>query len=159
MQARASMNLTRDEAQSRARVLSVDTYDVELDLSRDEPTFPSTTVARFRCNEPGASTFIDMVAASVREVELNGRRLDPTEVFDGTRITLADLAEDNTLRVVADCRYMNTGEGLHRFTDPVDKAVYLYTQFEVADSRRMFAVFDQPDLKGTFTFTATTPAG
>ena len=158
MQARVNMNLTRDEAQSRARVLSVDTYDVELDLSRDEPTFPSATVVRFRCTEPGVSTFIDTVAAAVWEVELNGRRLDPAEVFDGTRITLSDLAEDNTLRVVADCRYMNTGEGLHRFTDPVDKAVYLYTQFEVADSRRMFAVFDQPDLKATFTFTVTTPA-
>ncbi len=77
MQARANMNLTRDEAQSRARVLSVDTYDVELDLTREEPTFPSTTVVRFRCTEPGASTFIDLVAASVREVELNGRALDP----------------------------------------------------------------------------------
>ena len=92
MQARASMNLTRDEAQSRARVLSVDTYDVELDLTREEPTFPSTTVVRFRCTEAGASTFIDLVAPTVREIELNGRALDPAEVFDGTRIRLADLA-------------------------------------------------------------------
>ena len=53
---------------------------------------------------------------------------------------------------------MNTGEGLHRFIDPVDKAVYLYTQFEVADSRRMYAVFEQPDLKASFTFTVHAPA-
>jgi aminopeptidase N len=151
------MNLTRDEAQSRARVLSVDTYDVELDLTREESTFPSTTVVRFRCTEPGASTFIDLVAPSVREIELNGRALDPAEVFDGTRIRLDDLAAENALRVVADCRYMNTGEGLHRFIDPVDKAVYLYTQFEVADSRRMYAVFEQPDLKASFTFTVHAP--
>jgi aminopeptidase N len=152
------MNLTRDEAQSRARVLSVDTYDVELDLTREEPTFPSTTVVRFRCTEPGTSTFIDLVASSVREVELNGRALDPAEVFDGTRMRLDDLAAENTLRVVADCRYMNTGEGLHRFIDPVDKAVYLYTQFEVADSRRVYAVFEQPDLKASFAFTVHAPA-
>ena len=152
------MNLTRDEAQSRARVLSVDTYDVALDLTREEPTFPSTTVVRFRCTEPGASTFIDLVAPTVREIELNGRALDPAEVFDGTRIRLTDLGAENTLRVVADCRYMNTGEGLHRFIDPVDKAVYLYTQFEVADSRRMYAVFEQPDLKASFTFTVQAPA-
>jgi aminopeptidase N len=158
VQARASMNITRDEAQSRARVISVDAYDVELDLTREEPTFPSTTVVRFRCTEPGASTFVDLVAPSLREVELNGRALDPAEVFDGTRISLDDLGAENTLRVAADCRYMNTGEGLHRFIDPVDKAVYLYTQFEVADSRRMFAVFEQPDLKASFRFTVLAPA-
>jgi aminopeptidase N len=158
VQARANMNLTRDEAQSRARVLSVDSYVVDLDLSREEPTFPSTTVVRFRCTEPGAGTFIDLVSSSLHEVELNGRSLDPAEVFDGTRIRLDHLAEDNTLRVVADCRYMNTGEGLHRFIDPVDRAVYLYTQFEVADSRRVFAVFEQPDLKASFTFTVHAPA-
>ncbi|HEX6920724.1 MAG TPA: aminopeptidase N, partial [Actinomycetes bacterium] len=156
--AQSSMNLTRDEAQARARVLSVDGYDVELDLSEGEATFGSTTVVRFRCNEPGTSTFIDLVAPELHEVELNGRTLDPGQVFDGTRIVLDDLAEENTLRVVADCRYMHTGEGLHRFVDPVDKSVYLYTQFEVADSRRMYAVFEQPDLKGTFTFTVTAPA-
>ncbi len=138
--------------------MSVDTYDVELDLTREEPTFPSTTVVRFRCTEPGASTFIDLVALTVHEIELNGRALDPAEAFDGTRIRLTDLGAENTLRVVADCRYMNTGEGLHRFIDPVDKAVYLYTQFEVADSRRMYAVFEQPDLKASFTFTVQAPA-
>ena len=159
MHANASMNLTRDETRSRARVLAVDSYQVELDLRRDEPTFPSTTVVRFRCSEPGTSTFIDLVAPTLREAELNGRALDPARDFDGIRLALEDLAEENTLRVVADCRYMNTGEGLHRFTDPVDKAVYLYTQFEVADSRRMFAVFDQPDLKASFAFTVTAPAG
>jgi aminopeptidase N len=152
------MNLTRDEAQARARIITVDSYDVTLDLTRDEATFLSTTVVRFASTEPAERTFIDLVADGVREVELNGRALDPGEVFDGVRITLDDLGADNTLRVVADCRYMNTGEGLHRFVDPVDKAVYLYTQFEVADSRRMFTVFEQPDLKATFTFTVTAPA-
>ncbi|HEX6937056.1 MAG TPA: aminopeptidase N, partial [Actinomycetes bacterium] len=107
---------------------------------------------------PGAGTFVDLVADSVQEVELNGQSLDPTEVFDGTRITLTDLQPENTLRVRAICRYMHTGEGLHRFVDPVDKSVYLYTQFEVADSRRVFTVFEQPDLKATFRFTVTAPA-
>src|SRR3990170_3416543 len=30
--------------------------------------------------------------------------------------------------------------------------------FEVPDSRRVFAVFEQPDLKATFAFTITAPA-
>jgi aminopeptidase N len=79
-------------------------------------------------------------------------------VSDGIRIQLPDLAGDNELTVVADAPYMNTGEGLHRFVDPVDNEVYLYTQFEVPDSRRMFAVFEQPDLKATFTFTVMAPS-
>jgi aminopeptidase N len=152
-----SMNLTRDEAQARARALSVTAYDVTLDLTAGETTFASTTVVRFSATEPGSSTFIDLVAPAVSEVVLNGRSLPVDEVFDGARIALPELAVDNELRVVADCAYMRTGEGLHRFVDPVDGETYLYSQFEVADSRRMFCVFDQPDLKAAFTFTVTAP--
>ena len=151
------MNLTRDEARERAAHLRVGSYDVRLDLTTGEQVFRSETTVTFASRTPGASTFIDLVARTVHEVELNGRRLDPADVADGVRITLDDLAADNVLRVVADCVYMNTGEGLHRFVDPVDKEVYLYSQFEVADSRRVFTVFEQPDLKATFTFTVTTP--
>ena len=107
---------------------------------------------------PGSSTFIDAVTDAVQSVTLNGRELDPAEVSDGVRIQLPDLEADNELLVVAEAPYMNTGEGLHRFVDPVDQEVYLYTQFEVPDSRRMFAVFEQPDLKASFTFTVIAPS-
>ncbi len=155
--AAARMNVTRDEARARARLVDVSSYEVELDLTVGEVTFGSVTTARFRGTEPGASTFVDLVADGVTSITLNGRSLDPRSVYDGTRIHLEDLAADNELTVRASCRYMNTGEGLHRFVDPVDKAVYLYTQFQVADARRMFTVFDQPDLKATFAFTVTAP--
>ena len=88
---------------------------------------------------------------------LNGRELDPNDVVDGARIDLPDLARDNTVTIVAQCRYMNTGEGLHRFIDPVDDEAYLYTQFESADARRMYACFEQPDLKANFQLTVTAP--
>ena len=153
----ARLNITRDEAQTRARLLGVDSYEVTLDLTLGEATFPSTTVARFRCSEPGASTFVDIVADEIVQAELNGRAIDVSEAYDGARLTLDGLAEENSLLVVANCRYMHSGEGLHRFVDPVDKSVYLYTQFEVADSRRMFTVFEQPDLKATYAFTVTAP--
>nr|WP_231126588.1 aminopeptidase N [Motilibacter aurantiacus] len=152
------MNLTRDEAAARASLLDVASYDIELDLTGSDRVFRSRTLARFSCSEPGAATFIDLVAPAVTSVTLNGAELDPAAVFDGTRITLERLAADNELVVVADCAYMNTGEGLHRFVDPVDGEVYLYSQFEVADSRRVFAVFEQPDLKAAYTFTVTAPA-
>ncbi|MEU3459959.1 aminopeptidase N [Streptomyces sp. NPDC006733] len=154
-------NLTREEAQHRARLLTVDAYEIDLDLSgaQDGGTFRSVTTVRFDAAKAGSS-FIDLVAPTVHEVVLNGTALDPAEVFADSRIALSSLvAGRNELRVVADCAYTNSGEGLHRFVDPVDKQAYLYTQFEVPDARRVFASFEQPDLKGTFRFTVTAPAG
>ncbi|MFG2380459.1 aminopeptidase N [Streptomyces avermitilis] len=161
-------NLSRDEAQERAALLSVDGYDVSLDLrsatgDRDDEsaprTFRSVTTIRFRCAEPGATSFADLVAPSVTAVSLNGRDLDPGEVFDGARILLEDLAAENELVVDAQCAYSRTGEGMHRFVDPEDGEVYLYTQYEPADSRRVFANFEQPDLKAPFRFEVRAPEG
>ncbi|MEU0333338.1 aminopeptidase N [Streptomyces sp. NPDC006193] len=159
-------NLSRDEARERAALLSVDGYEVFLDVrsavgGRDgEPrTFRSVTTVRFRCNEPGASSFADLIAPSVTAVSLNGRDLDPGEVFDGSRIALEDLAAENELVVDAQCAYSRTGEGLHRFVDPEDGEVYLYTQYEPADARRVFANFEQPDLKAPYRFEVRAPEG
>ena len=150
-------NLTRLEATKRSATVHTRSYDVVLDLTHGETVFRSTTTVRFTAT-PGASTFIDLIAPTVHSITLNGRVLDPTEVYEDSRIALMDLAADNELVVDADCAYMHTGEGLHRFTDPADGETYLYSQFEVPDSRRVFAVFEQPDLKASFTFTVTTPA-
>ena len=151
-------NLTRDEARTRAALVDVQSYDVTLDLTTGPATFRSATTVRFTSREAGASTFLDLIAPSVHRVVLNGTELDPADVVADSRIRLDGLAEVNEVVVEADCAYMNTGEGLHRFVDPVDDEVYLYSQFEVADSRRVFAVFEQPDLKATFAFTVTAPA-
>jgi aminopeptidase N len=150
-------NLTRVEAQERKSLVSVDHYDVALDLTTGPETFRSTTTVTFDATE-GSSTFIDAITRTVHSVTLNGTELDAATVSDGIRIQLHGLASHNVLTVVADAEYTNTGEGLHRFVDPVDNEVYLYTQFEVPDSRRVFAVFEQPDLKATFGFTVTAPA-
>ncbi|MFD5632483.1 aminopeptidase N [Streptomyces sp. NPDC127072] len=161
-------NLSRDEARERAALLSVDGYEVSLDLRSavgDQAvggaprTFRSVTTIRFRCAEPGATSFADLIAPSVTALSLNGRDLDPGEVFDGTRIALEDLAADNELVVDARCAYSRTGEGMHRFVDPEDGEVYLYTQYEPADSRRVFANFEQPDLKAPFRFEVRAPEG
>lgn len=149
-------NLTRAEAIDRAGIIATESYAVDLDLTQGEETFRSRSTVTFTAT-PGASTFIDLIAPRVHAVTLNGTALDVAEVFADSRIALDGLAERNELVVEADCAYMNTGEGLHRFTDPVDGETYLYTQFEVADTRRMFAVFEQPDLKATFAFTITAP--
>ncbi|MDH6125136.1 aminopeptidase N [Kitasatospora sp. GP82] len=155
-------NLSREEAQQRAGILSVDSYRVHLDVtSAVDPTaatFRSTTTISFRSSAPGAATFVDLLAPAVRSVTLNGRALDPATAFDGARVAVDGLAEQNVLVIEADCAYSRTGEGLHRFVDPVDGETYLYTHFEPADARRVFANFEQPDLKAPFSFTVTAPA-
>lgn len=148
-------NLTRSEAEERASLVTVYHYDVSLDLTAGSETFVSHTVIDFD-SQPGASTFVDLIADEVTFLELNGRPVDPT-AFNDSRIHLDQLAERNKLTVTATCRYMHTGEGLHRFTDPADGLDYCYSQFEVPDARRVFAVFEQPDMKAQFTFHVTTP--
>lgn len=150
-------NLTRAEAQERASLVQTESYDIALDLTTGPEVFRATSTVVFT-STPGASTFIDAITRTVHSVTLNGVELDAAAIADGTRIQLDGLAERNELTVVADHEYTNTGEGLHRFVDPVDGEVYLYSQFEVPDSRRVFAVFEQPDLKATFRFTVTAPA-
>ncbi|MET4157905.1 aminopeptidase N [Agromyces sp. PvR057] len=150
-------DLTRIEAEERAAIVADVSYEVELDLTGDDATFASTTVVRFAA-VPGAATFIEATTREVHEITLNGRTIDPAAASDGQRIGLDDLAETNELRVVSTCAYTNTGEGLHRFVDPVDDAVYLYTEFAVAEANRVYAVFDQPDLKAAVRFTISAPS-
>jgi aminopeptidase N len=148
-------NLTRDEATARAELLDVASYDVSLDLREtlDEAHFASTVEVRFACRQPGAQTFVELDGAWL-EVTLNGRVVEPGT---GNRTVLPDLAADNVLIVRARCSTSRTGEGLHRFVDPADGAVYLYAQAFLDDAQRMFACFDQPDLKAVFRLTVDAP--
>ncbi|MCW2863049.1 MAG: aminopeptidase [Actinoallomurus sp.] len=148
--------LTRTEAQNRARVMDVRSYTVHLDLMRGEEVFGSTTVIRFGCAEPGAATFVELRPATLHRVTLNGADLDPGSLQDG-RLTLSGLAADNELRVEADMSYSRTGEGMHRFTDPADGEVYVCTQCAPDEASRVFACFDQPDLKAVLEISVTAP--
>ncbi|MEB3020625.1 aminopeptidase N [[Mycobacterium] crassicus] len=155
-------NLTRDQAAERAASVTVDNYRIALDLTDGggnpgERTFRSTTTVTFEALS-GADTVIDIAAETIRSATLNGRALDVSAYDESVGIALTGLARHNVVEIDADCHYSNTGEGLHRFVDPVDDKVYLYSQFETADAKRMFACFDQPDLKATFDITVTAPA-
>jgi aminopeptidase N len=150
--------LTRGEAGERSRLVDVHRYLIDLDLSAPTDGFVSTTTITFGCTEPGAATFVEFIAVTVDDLRLNGRALDPAEVVSGNRIHLTDLAADNELTVHGRCPFMNTGEGLHRFLDPADGRTYLYSQLGPANTGRVFAAFDQPDLKAVVDLTATVPA-
>ncbi|MBT1171407.1 aminopeptidase N [Bifidobacterium sp. SO4] len=150
-------NLTRVEAEERKAVVEAPIhYHVNLDLTVGPKNFGSKALICFNA-KPGSSTFLDLIADEVTSIELNGRAIDPATAFVDNRIELTDLKEKNEVTVTAKCRYSNTGEGLHRSVDPSDGNIYLYSQFEVPDARRVYAVFDQPDLKATFDFKVLAP--
>ncbi len=157
----APPNLTRDQATERSTLLTVDNYRIELDLTdgaggAGTKTFFSRSTITFDAM-PGGYTFVDLIAAGVRSAVLNGEPIDISGYDESTGIALGNLAQHNELVIEADCEYSHTGEGLHRFVDPTDDSIYLYSQFETADAKRMFACFDQPDLKATFDLTVTAP--
>jgi aminopeptidase N len=154
-----AQNLTRDEARRRAALLSDLRYEVALDLTADDETFGVDATVRFACAQPGQAVSLEFLAPTVHALELNGSPLDPGEHFDGFRINLPALQASNELRVRADGAYQRNGIGMHRAVDPVDGNVYCYSDAEPYDIHRVYPCFDQPDLKGRFTFSVVAPAG
>ncbi|HEX2069305.1 MAG TPA: aminopeptidase N, partial [Actinomycetota bacterium] len=144
-------NLTRDEAIAREGLIEDVRYRITLDLTEDK-WFLSDTVVTFRCREPGAQTFLDLSAPAVESIEVNGSSIG-VDAFDGNRIYLNNLEEQNEVRVRASCAFYRTEVGMHRFTDPIDGNVYLHSDFEPFDAHRVYACFDQPDIKAAFDFT------
>ncbi|WP_405596500.1 aminopeptidase N [Streptomyces sp. NBC_01410] len=150
--------LTRDEAQTRAQLLDVHRYTIDLDLSGGEESFDSRTVIHFTARATG-DTFVELKPAVLRSVTLDGQPIDPESLVEN-RLALTGLsAGEHELHVDAQMRYSRTGEGMHRFTDPTDGEVYVYTQMFMDDVQRVFAAFDQPDLKAVFELSVTAPEG
>ncbi|MEV5050361.1 aminopeptidase N [Arthrobacter sp. LAR12-1-1.1] len=158
----SNQNLSRDEAAVRAALITTHSYDVSLDVRQAaDPNvagYTSRSVISFSASEPGASTFVDFIADSVHSVFLNGKGLAVADVVDGSRIRLENLQPENQVTITGTALYSTSGEGMHRFVDPADGQCYLYTQYEPADARRVFANFEQPDLKAEFTFHVMAPS-
>ncbi|MDR6416005.1 aminopeptidase N [Pseudarthrobacter sulfonivorans] len=160
-------NLQRSEAAQRSALITTHSYDVSLDVRQaadpDVAGYASRSVISFSAAEPGqgqtASTFLDFICSEVHSVVLNGEELPVADVVDGSRIRLDNLLAENQVTVTGTSLYSRSGEGMHRFVDPADGQCYLYTQYEPADARRVFANFEQPDLKAEFTFHVMAPSG
>ncbi|MDR7080749.1 aminopeptidase N [Arthrobacter ginsengisoli] len=157
-----NQNLRRDEAATRSALITTHSYDVSLDVRQaadpDVAGYQSRSVITFSAGEPGASTFLDFIGSEVHSVLLNGRNVPVADVVDGSRIRLDNLQAENEVTVTGTALYSTSGEGMHRFFDPADGQCYLYTQYEPADARRVFANFEQPDLKAEFTFHVMAPS-
>jgi aminopeptidase N len=155
----STANLNRSEVAERSRTIDVTGYRVELDLrsAADSAAKTFSTVTIIDLTSSAESTWLDFIGAAVDSVEVDGASI-PVE-YDGSRIVLRGLGGSNVVRVAAHGHYSRSGEGLHRFVDDADDQTYLYTQYEPADARRVFACFEQPDLKAPFTFEVTAPDG
>ncbi len=149
-------NLTRDEARTRAEAITINSYQVELDLTGGDTTFRSVSTIEFGCSRPGTATFLNLAAPRVHAITLNGSPIS-TAAFDDERIMVTGLADRNVLVVDAECAYSRSGEGLHRFTDPADGTVYMYSDLETFDAHRIYACFDQPDMKASYELTVRAP--
>ncbi|MGO4121843.1 aminopeptidase N [Arthrobacter sp. YAF16] len=158
----SNQNLRRDEAAARSALITTHSYDVSLDVRQAaDPMvagYTSRSVINFSASEPGASTFLDFISSKVHSVFLNGKGLPVADVVDGSRIRLDNLQAENQVTVTGTALFSTSGEGMHRFFDPADGQCYLYTQYEPADARRVFANFEQPDLKAEFTFHVMAPS-
>ena len=150
------VNISQAEAQERSKYLSIESYDVTLKIVPGQETFYSKSMVHFSCNEPGIDTFIDAPARRIISATLNGIAIDVSH-FDGESVFLKNLAAENELIIESDAIFSKDGEGLQYSVDPADQEVYLYSQCAPALTRHMYACFDQPDLKATFTLTATVP--
>lgn len=159
----SNQNLGRDEAAHRSALITTHSYDVSLDVRHaadpEVAGYPSRSVISFAASEPGASTFVDFIGGDVHSIFLNGKSISVADAVDGSRIRLDNLQEENQVTVTGTALYSRSGEGMHRFVDPADGQCYLYTQYEPADARRVFANFEQPDLKAEFTFHVMAPSG
>ena len=158
----SNQNLRRDEAAARSALITTHSYDVSVDVREAANAkvagYTSRSVITFSASEPGASTFLDFIGSSVHSVFLNGKGLPVADVVDGSRIRLDNLQAENQVTVTGTALFSTSGEGMHRFFDPADGQCYLYTQYEPADARRVFANFEQPDLKAEFTFHVMAPS-
>ncbi|KQY98731.1 aminopeptidase N [Microbacterium sp. Root53] len=157
--ANAAANLSRDETAARSASISLRDVRVELDLTgapdAGRTGFPTVVTLEFDATVE--ATWVDFIGESVERVVVNG--VDRDVAWDGARILLAGLEGENVVRIEAVGAYSRSGEGLHRFRDPVDGETYLYTQYEPADARRVMPCFEQPDMKARFTFVVSAPAG
>ena len=139
-----------------ARVSNVD-YVLDFTLTGKE-TFAGTTTVTFDLKDVDAPVTLDLKDATVKSVSVNGKPVATRYNKWFVTLDAASLAKGrNTVVIDYERLHSTNGEGLHRMVDPADGRVYTYSHFEPVAAQQMFAVFDQPDLKASYTVSVTAP--
>ncbi|OYN88753.1 aminopeptidase N [Parenemella sanctibonifatiensis] len=156
-------NVTREKARQRSDAVELNEYAVELDLSQAadpaQTHFPTTSWLQLVTSEPTVEIdFIGGDGGGLTGVSVDGELHE--RHYDGARLTLHDIPVGRpvVIEIRGRAAYSRTGQGLHRFVDPTDGETYLYTHFEPADARRMYANLEQPDLKAPFRLSVIAPS-
>eukprot|EP01127_Copromyxa_protea_P000511 TRINITY_DN1042_c0_g2_i1.p1 TRINITY_DN1042_c0_g2~~TRINITY_DN1042_c0_g2_i1.p1 ORF type:complete len:861 (-),score=208.81 TRINITY_DN1042_c0_g2_i1:58-2640(-) len=160
----APNNLTQAEAKTRREFVSPDNidYNLHLDITKASKEYTGKLILQFdllKVPTTKGQLFLDFVGQEIESLKVNGEVVTENP-FSGNRIELFGLCKEATNKLEIDYKniYNTDGAGFHRFVDPEDGEVYVYSNFEPFDAHRMFPCFDQPNLKGKFTLTATAPA-
>ena len=155
-------NLRHEEAAWRSSVCQVPSAHVAVDVTgaidRHEAAFSVRCLMGLDIRQRAEGLWVDFVGQTVDSLSIDGQPAPVT--WDGARIELPVLDPgEHTVEITARGLYSNSGQGLHRFHDPVDGATYLYTHFEPSDARRAWPVMEQPDIKTRFSLEVTHPRG
>ncbi len=152
-------HLTQQQAELRAKQVSDVSYQLDFKLDGSE-SFSATSIVNFTFQGGKQPLRLDLNKAKIQQVLVNGKLLYPN--YNGKYILFNSrllTSGENRIQIDFTRKHSTNGEGLHRFADPIDDKVYLYSHFEPAAAQQMFAVFDQPDLKASFEITVLAPKG
>lgn len=153
----ASPYISQYQANLRSEVISDVSYELDFQLT-GETEFTASTKVNFRLSEVPKELSLDLNKAQIKRFMINGTAVYPN--YNGAYISLNSRllsTGSNTVIVEYTRAHSTNGEGLHRFQDPIDGKVYLYSHFEPAAAQQMFAVFDQPDIKAHYQISVTAP--
>lgn len=153
----ASPYISQYQASLRSQIISDVHYALDFQLT-GETEFTANTKVTFNLSEVPKQLSLDLNKAQIKRFIINGTAIYPN--YNGAYINLNPrllTSGKNTVEVLFTRPHSTNGEGLHRFQDPIDGKVYLYSHFEPAAAQQMFAVFDQPDIKANYQITVTAP--
>ncbi len=156
-QRKAAAYLSETEAMRRSARVSDVAYTLNFKLSNEE-VFQGSTTIDLNLLDNSADLTVDLNSATINSLKINGKIVTPDYNQWFITIDKDDLKKGNNRFEIDYSRQHSTnGEGLHRFKDPVDGKVYLYSHFEPAAAQQMFPSFDQPDIKATYKLNVTAP--
>ena len=121
-------NLSREEAVWRSGVLALARLTVRVDVTGAGEAASTGFAVRSELDldvrDSAEGLWVDFLGEAVTGVEVDDEEIEPQ--WDGARVALPALgAGQHRVVVEARGRYSSSGQGLHRFHDPVDASTNL----------------------------------
>jgi len=155
-----SESLEATYAEMRAKQVSNVSYNLSVTIDNKSENFSGSTQLTFDLAKNNQNDLtIDFDEGTVNSLKINGKEAKFSYEKWFITIPASELAAgEQTITIDYQRPYSTDGSGFHRFVDPKNGEVYLYTDFEPYDANRLFPHFDQPDLKASYKIDVTAPA-